>query len=331
MNRTASHRLLISSANHVARSVFATLPWESRFSSVYLKLASTFGQQFGQTIYAAALYYGAEGMPPIKDTLASNFGPKEGEGLGAFVNRFLRNPVQRDYGYDFGQKFFNFCRKLMGEQAAGDLVMDLLEQALKPGSMIQKYLSTLPLKKIESIMFESAKNKFRDQKRTRKNRRTDGMPIDEEGAELDLKDVRTNPDQVPNQLVLKKLDEKLDDPGTRNRVEHAAQKLGPDLDTYFKLLMDGFEPRDIYNLRLLPSLQKDLPPEMRLDPSRPNPFESGEDRRRVPGEKSNKQKEKDFKEELSKYPNPMGSVTTFLKYHQSLMSELREVIEEEAN
>lgn len=323
MDRTASHKLLITSANRVARKVFASLPWNVRLAAVILKLAESYGVYFGWTVYAAALFYGAEGLPDL------DFKPKDGESFNSFVNRFLRNPPKRDFGAEFGRKFYGRAVKFFGSSGAEDALSSLLMQVLDTHSTLHGYFKNLSIKQIESALFQALENKFNDSKRKQKRQRTDGMPSDEEGAEIELKDIKTSPDTLPSKMVLKQLEEKLQDPEIRREVENAAKKLAPDLNTYFDLLMDGFEPRDVYNLRLLPSMQKNLPEKLRLDPTRENPFNTTNHKYRDDQGRSNKQVEKEFKEELEKYPHPMGTVTSFLNYHKALMQALRDAIGED--
>jgi hypothetical protein len=94
--------------------------------------------------------------------------------------------------------------------------------------------------------------------------------------------------------------------------------------------MDGFEPREVYNLRLLPGMQTNLPPDLRLDPSRPDPFDTSNYKYRDEKGMSNKDKERQYKEEIEKYPNPLyKNPTSFLNHHKALMEALQEALENE--
>lgn len=326
MERTAAHELLASSAHRFARKVFASLSFSQRLAQVILKLGSAMAEGFGATVLSAALFYGSLGAPLLGDPAVER---KTGESFKSFVNRMTRNPKVKAAGRAIGGKFYNFCKARFGEEGADDYLMEVIGDLMDPTSKLHIYFKVQEFPHIEANLYLKAKQAFLDMQKSRRKQKTDGVEDpSEEGGGFELEDKNLDPEHLPNRMVLKKLDEALDEPAIRRKVEEAARNLSPDLDTYFGLLMDGFEPREIYNLRLLPSMQTNLPPELRItDPTRSDPFHTDSPGQKDEAGLTNKQKELKFKEELEKYPNPTyGNPVTFMNQHKALMKVLQTAI-----
>lgn len=304
MDRTASHRLLVATASQLARKVFASLPFKVKLAAIYLKLAFDNGQTFGRYVYALAVYHGVKDMPPLKGSGAPE-GPKPGEDAKKFIDRFVR--VQKSYGADFGRQIYKLVMsKTHNEDKANDILSDLIEDMADGGSSLASYFKEgMSLGQIESALKRSAAHAFVDEWRKTKRRKTDQFKVDDEGAEVEL------PSQPAD---VEKMDLSPEDERRLEQfIEQNGNKLGkPDLDTYFELLRDGFDSNDIYQWRLLPSMQRNLPEDLRLDPTSPRPFGS-------------KKEEMEFRKKLEEYPNPFG---TLVNFNKSYITPLRRVIKE---
>ncbi len=305
MDRSASTRLLVASVNVLSRKIFASLPFGIRLAAIYQKLATSIGDLFGRTVYAIALYHGVKGLPDIKGAPASNYGPKGGESLKTFVDKFTLRPVEREYGAKFGRQIFATLKKNAGETQAEDILLDLMGELLNPSSKISSYFKTESISQIEQVLYRSAKNSFQDELRKQKHRKTDPFKVDDEGAEIEIPDSAAD----VGKMDLTKADEN----ALLDFIEKEGPRIGrPDLDTYFELLRDGFDSNDIYRWHLLPSMQKNLPEELRIDPHSPYPFNT-------------KSEEMAFREKVEAFPNPFG---TLVNFNRGYIVPLRQVIQD---
>lgn len=307
MDRSASTRLLFASVDVLSRKVFASLPFGLRLASIYQKLATSIGELFGRTVYAIALYHGTPGLPEINGAPALNFGPQNGESLKKFVDKFTLRPVDRKYGAKFGMQIFSVLRKATSESQAEDILLDLMGDLLDPSSRISSYFKKSDLRGIEQALYTSAKNAFKDELRKQVSRKTDQFKTDEDGSEIEP------PGKASD---VEKMDlTQADETRLMEFIEKEGPRIGrPDLDTYFELLRDGFDSNDIWQWRLLPSMQVNLPEELRLDPHSPHHF-------------STKSEEMAYREKVKDFPNPYG---TLVNFNRGYIVPLRQVIKEYA-
>lgn len=305
MDRSASTRLLTANAAALSRQIFASLPFGMRLAAIVTKLSAMTSELFGRTVYAICLYNGVEGMPDIKGAPATNFGPKEGESLKSFVDRFTLRPVQRDYGAAFGAGIFKNLSLKTTPNRAEEIMLNLMVKMLDPGSRMAQLMKSGTLKYVENLIYRASTNLFKNEAEVYHREKTRQIPVDDEGTEIQLP---SGPSEV-ERMDLTRADEK----ALLKVIDEAGRKFSrPDLDTYFELLRDGFDPTDVYRLRLLPSMQENLPQELRLDPTSPHPF-------------SSKREEMDFREKMDAFPNPYGSIQNFSKtYTGPLMQAIQE-------
>lgn len=233
MNRVAK---LIQAATTLRRRVWASLPWGIRAAGLFVRTSSGLQQAFGNPIYAIFLLSDIQGMPPVRGKSAEEFmaefnaqyGDKNFDQKLSVLSGKLGN-----YGADFGKKAYTtLLAKFRNPELVEDTLSTFLVRFLKGGHKNLRAGSTL--REAENYVLLSAVREGINSKRRPSYRQETGLPRDDLGQELDIRDPH----------ALENIDEVFPE-WKMPAVQRDLAKVNVDAPLYVKLVTEGYDDKEI--------------------------------------------------------------------------------------
>jgi len=219
MDRVAN---LVKTAGALRRQIWASLPFSLRFAEFFSRLAFSFNEAFGKTIYGEFLTRGIiDGMPDIKGRPASEFD---------LSKKPVVNRLPSGYGRDFGQKAYGMLlSKVRNPDMVEDLMSDFLVRFLESGS---KHLNPKEHRKAaEAYVLQSLQNSLKNWYRSKKTISDIQIKDDEETRyEIPVYDEASVEKQIKRLLP---------------KIKPELERVHPDAPVYIELALDGYSDREI--------------------------------------------------------------------------------------
>lgn len=155
---TQPHKKLAARASRLSMQLWQGVDWETRVAHLCLRLAGTMPGNWGEAIFEQFRKAGVEDVPE---------GRREARDWGEYV-------------------FASLKRKGLKDETIEDLMQDLIMEVIA-GS---RKLKSLPLSSAKSWVMNGLQRKGIDLFRRNKKRDV-GLPMDDEGVQRDVKDVRS--------------------------------------------------------------------------------------------------------------------------------------------
>jgi len=236
MNHTPEHRRLVQAARSQKRELFASLPWGMRLAHVFfnLRLGGT-AEEFGRTAYGLFLMHGVTGMPPApfiptNNRQISRLPSSYGKAYGTFIRSII-------------------IRKLKTNSNSSDAVEDILAiawQKLVSPSAVSAY-SGKTLQEAEKYVNELVKNTVLSYlKYERRRRHEEYEEMTDAVSNGSWENLDTFLLESQKEAIVEGIQQKF-----RKQPDFAA-----DIPKYISLLFEGYNPLEIWEGGLLPSLQK---------------------------------------------------------------------------
>ena len=218
---------IITASGQLRRKIWASLPFNLRLADFFSRLAVSFTEAFGKTVYAEFLTQGVEGMPDIRGVPASEFD---------ISRKPVANHLPTGYGNAFGQEAYRILmRKIHQPEAVENIMGDFLVSFLDKGA---KHIQPgTPLKKAEGYIITSLLNEWKNYLRTKSTRIQEVSDIrySPEGEEQRIEQPDFDEDDL-EQLVKRMLP----------RMQSRLKEIHPDAPLYVKLsLIDGYTDQEI--------------------------------------------------------------------------------------
>ena len=230
MDRVA---FLHKTARDLQRRIYASMPFGYRVAELMLRLADGSADAFGTYLYAVFLSQGVEKMPPIRGMSPEEF-------LASVKSkdpRVISKKLPANYGKALGaqaQKMLLIMVKRM--DIVDDVLMHWLESVVLAGKLDIR--PGTDLRTAHSFVLKSLKNAALTVLRGEK--RTTGLPEDEEGVIVDIHDPRALQELEEAFGGLRKMPADLKS-DLRGVAEWAPEYLGLSLEGYTDDEIFGFE------------------------------------------------------------------------------------------
>ncbi len=216
---------LVEAAVALRRRIWASLPWHVRLAEFFTRLAVSYTDAFGATIYAEFLRHGITNMPDIHGRPASELASH-----GRLADR-----LPHGYGGDFGKKAYSTLMSRYHDPSfVEDVLATYLENFLGWGSA--KLKAGTPLKSAESYVMTGIVREGLNVMRSRSRKREESVESIGEGGEEHHHDVPVHDEETMDRLLLRAL------PRMKSRLE----RIHPDAPLYVKLsIIDGYTDHEI--------------------------------------------------------------------------------------
>jgi DNA-directed RNA polymerase specialized sigma24 family protein len=218
---------IINASGQLRRKIWASLPFSLRLADFFTRLAVSFSEAFGKTIYAEFLIQGVTEMPDIKGQPASEFD---------LSHKPVADHLPSGYGKEFGQQAYRvLMRKVNRPEVVENIMGDFLVNFLEKGSKhIQPGTS---LRVAEGYVITSLLNEWKNVLRTKSRRIKERSDIyySPEGREERIEQPVYDEDDLERQV--KRM---------LPRMQSHLKAIHPDAPLYVKLsLIDGYSDREI--------------------------------------------------------------------------------------
>jgi hypothetical protein len=243
MDRVAK---LVVAAEDLRRRVWASLPWGVRLAELYIRLAASSQEAFGNPIYAIFLLAGTKGMPNISGKTAeefmAEFNAKYGEKDWNAKFKLLSGKLPSNYGADLGKRIFaKVLANSKSTAKAEDIMSKWLMRFMTSGHKGLEEGGTLS--RAENYVFKGVMNDANSAHKSPSNRERSMDQRNEDGEETEF-DIPTSAEVEDLGKILPEgaVHQALKDPKLIRELEKAHE----DAPLYVKMVLtDGLDDKSI--------------------------------------------------------------------------------------
>jgi hypothetical protein len=233
---------LAASALDLRRRVYASLPWGFRLANLLMRVSSN-TDAFGRVAYGLFLMAGVTELPSIDGKPPEVFEPDTFRDIDKFL--------PREYGKAYGEKVYRALLKSFRNPSFVEDIMSMglikvMDAISNKGGTLLSHLRWKTKAEAENFLLRMMINMGIDV--TRRENKSLSI-VDEEGEDRIIEDPQAFK-QLEDLLPEKEMAQ------IKHELEKIDERLAPDIDLYFDLLLEGYKDSVIVRDKMLPFLQE---------------------------------------------------------------------------